>query len=71
MHLCDASGASMDPMFMFKGNRFDATAIPNAPNASVIQYQSSAYFRSVHLIEVLRHIFRTISFQQDAERRKL
>lgn len=58
MHLCDGGGDSLPPMFMFKGERLDATAIKDAPANAVFQYQTKGYFESKHFIEILRHIVR-------------
>lgn len=50
MHICDACGASLPPVTMFKGSKLDITAMPDAPPGSAFQFQTNGYLKLITLL---------------------
>jgi hypothetical protein len=56
MHMCQADGISLSPMFVFQGTWTPQSILDGAPEGSKVAMQESGYFEKKHLRSVFEHI---------------
>lgn len=57
LHICNAAGHTLPPIFAFQGVWYNAALLDGAPVDSRVVMQASGYFEQQHMLGILQHIF--------------
>jgi hypothetical protein len=57
LHICNAAGHTLPPIFAFQGVWYNAALLEGAPVESRVVMQASGYFEQQHMLGIMQHIF--------------